>query len=80
MNHPQTPPEITTNMASDADDSKLPSLYSLVPPCGNDSQRYSDGLLQLFSGQNWPLAAAATARQTQTRRVNNALCRYIANK
>jgi len=62
INHPQTPPENTPNMASAADDSKLPSLSSPVPPCGNDSQRYRDGLPQLFSGQNRPVAAAATGK------------------
>jgi hypothetical protein len=55
-------PETTPNMASAADDSELPSLSSPVPPCGNDSQRYRDGLPQLFSGQNRPVAAAATGK------------------
>ena len=34
INHPQTPPESTPNMAFAADNSTLPSLSSLVPPCG----------------------------------------------
>jgi hypothetical protein len=62
INHPQTPPDITPNMASAADDSKLPSLSSPVPLCRNDSQRYMDGLPQLFSGQNRPVAATATGK------------------
>jgi hypothetical protein len=39
-------------MASAADDSELPSLSSPVRPCGNNSQRYRDGLPQLFSNPN----------------------------
>ena len=62
INHPQTPPENTPNMASASDDSDLPSLSSPVPPCGNDGQRYSDGLPPLFAGRNRPLAAAATGK------------------
>ena len=62
INHPRIPPENTPNMASEADDSDLPSLSSPVPPCGNDGQRYSDGLPHLFAGQNRPLAAAATGK------------------
>jgi hypothetical protein len=62
INHPQTPSENTPNMASAANDSKLPSLSSPVPPWGNDSQRYRDGLPQLFYGQNRPVAAAATGK------------------
>jgi hypothetical protein len=62
INHPQTPSKNTPNMASAANDSNLPSLSSPVPPCGNDSQRYRDGLPQLFAGQNWPLAATATGK------------------
>jgi len=50
-------------MASAANDSNLLSLTSPVPPCGNDGQRYKDGLLQLFAGQNRPLVAAATGKQ-----------------
>jgi hypothetical protein len=49
INHHRIPPENTLNMASAADDSKLPSLSSPVPPSGNDSQRYRDGSPQLFS-------------------------------
>jgi hypothetical protein len=49
-------------MASAANNSNLPSLSSPVPPYGNDGQRYRDGLPQLFAGQNWPLAAAATGK------------------
>ena len=39
-----------------------PSLSSPVPPSGNDRQRYRDGSPQLFSGQNRPVAAAATGK------------------
>ena len=39
-------------MASAANDSELSALSSPVPPCGNDSQRYRDGLPQLFYGRN----------------------------
>jgi hypothetical protein len=49
-------------MASAADNSNLPSLSFLVLPCGNDDQRYRDGLPQLFAGQNRPLAAVATGK------------------
>jgi hypothetical protein len=49
-------------MASAANNSNLPLLSSPVPPCGNNGQRYRDGLPQLFAGQNWPLAAAATGK------------------
>ncbi len=62
INHPQTPSENTPNMASTADDNELPSLSSPVSPCRNDSQRYRDGLPQLFSGQNRPVVAAATGK------------------
>jgi hypothetical protein len=62
INHPQTPPENTPNMASAANDSKLPSLSSPDPPCKNDGQRYRDGLPQLFAGRNRPVAAAATGK------------------
>ncbi len=75
INHPQTPPENTPNMASAADDSELPSLSSPVPPCRNDSKRYRDGLPQLFSGRNWPVAAAATGKHW-----HDVSCHYIANK
>ena len=53
--------EIPTKVSA-ADDSELPSLSSPVPPCGNDSQRYRDGLPQLVSGRNRPVAAAATGK------------------
>ena len=56
------PPENTPNMASAADDSELPSLSSPVPPCGNDSQRYRDGLPKLFASQNRPVAAATAGK------------------
>jgi hypothetical protein len=56
------PPENTPNMASAADNSELPSLPSPVPPCGNDSQRYRDGLPKLFSGRNQPVAAATAGK------------------
>ncbi len=56
------PQENTPNMASAANDSKLPSLSSPIPPCGNDSQRYKDGLPKLFSGQNRPVAAATAGK------------------
>jgi hypothetical protein len=49
-------------MASAAEDSNLSSLSSPVPPCGNDGQRYRDGSLQLFAGQNWPLATTVTGK------------------
>jgi hypothetical protein len=49
-------------MASAANDSNLLSLSYQVPPCGNDGQRYRDGLPQLFASQNWLLAAAATGK------------------
>ncbi len=62
INHPRNTLKNTPNMASVANDSSLPSLSSPVLPCGNNGQRYIDGLLQLFAGQNWPLAAAATGK------------------
>jgi hypothetical protein len=58
----KSPSKNTPNMASAANDSNLPSLSSPVPPCGNNGQRCRDGLLQLFAGRNWPLAAAATGK------------------
>ena len=61
----ETPPENTPNMASTANDSNLSSLSSPVLPYGNDGQRYRDGLPQLFSGQSWPLAAAAIGKHRQ---------------
>jgi hypothetical protein len=78
INHPQTLPENTPNMATATNDSKLPSLSFPVPPCGNNSQRYRDGFLLFF----WPKSASGSRRnrQTQTRRVDDASCHYIANK
>jgi hypothetical protein len=50
------------NMASANNNSDIPSLSVLVPPQGNVGQKYNDGLPELYVGQNWPPAAAATGK------------------
>jgi hypothetical protein len=52
----------TPNMASTNNKSGIPSLSAPVPLHGNDGQRYSDGLPQLFVGQKRLPAAAATGK------------------
>jgi len=53
-------------MASADDDNDIPFVPSLPPIIRNISQRYEDGLPQLFLGQNCPQAGVVHSANTPT--------------